>query len=101
MALPIDSQNTPEEVRQPRPARPPRWPIIVGGAILFLLVAGWWAQRPLARIPLPDGGELLLVEAHYASTYHVSSIGFRQRLRHLLPDQWGTPLDDDDEEDLG
>src|SRR4051812_1784606 len=86
-----DSPPVPEPVRKPR-ARPPRWVIVVVGAITLLICAGWWSQRPLARIPLPGGGALRLVMAHYAPTYHdVRPIGLMEHLKRWLPKQRNNP----------
>lgn len=93
MALPIDSPNTPEAVRRPRKTRPPRWFLLVMAAIALLIAAGWWAQRPLARIPLPDGGELVFIDAQYGPEYRkVIPIGMSERLRRFVSWQLRSPV---------
>jgi hypothetical protein len=103
MASPSDSASAPE-LPAPRKRRP-RWLIvIVGPAVLLIVAGGWtrWTQRPLARIPLPHGGELLLLEAHYGPTVHVAEqIGWRERFSHWLPTHRSTPFPPAGEWDFG
>ena len=93
MASPPDLPSAPGAQRAPRKMRLPRWIVLVVVALAFLIGAGWWSQRPLARVTLPDGGELILIDAQYGPQYrHVHRIGLKERLRHLLSSRRGSPL---------